>query len=382
MTQTKLYQALMSLFTCPADTIRSVYQEIQTIIQGGDNKSSLSLHRAGVASVKRVADACDQMVYDIGMRNTNHPWFFANDMLVHNSCYFSAYPALKNEVDAGEIDWSNESIIDMYNGIARAVSDTFPDFLESKFNVPQSRSKGVIASSRETVSSSGLWITKKRYACLMIDKDGFRLDTGGKPGKVKAMGLDLRRSDTPKFIQEFLSEILLDTLTSKGEVAVIEKIRLFKEKFEDMKPWHQGTPKAVNKLSYYNEQLEEVARKKAKGLEVPTLMVPGHVTASLAWNRLKEINRDQHTMRILDGQKVIVCKLRETPDNTMASVAYPVDETRLPDWFTSLPFDSDGMMAAIVDKKVQNLLGVLKWDLKRANKEHSHMSTLFDFSAL
>ena len=34
-----------------------------------------------------------------------------------------------------------------------------------------------------------------------------------KPGKVKAMGLDLRRSDTPVFMQEFLSELLLMVLT-------------------------------------------------------------------------------------------------------------------------------------------------------------------------
>ena len=30
----------------------------------------------------------------------------------------------------------------------------------------------------------------------------------GKAGKVKAMGLDLRRSDTPVFMQEFLSEAI------------------------------------------------------------------------------------------------------------------------------------------------------------------------------
>jgi hypothetical protein len=47
-----------------------------------------------------------------------------------------------------------------------------------------------------------------------------------------------------------------------------------------------------------------------------------------------------------------------------------------------LPFDSDDMMSGIVDKKVENLLGVLKWDLSRTNKEHAHLETLFDFSAL
>jgi DNA polymerase elongation subunit (family B) len=299
-----------------------------------------------------------------------------------DSCYFSAYPILKEEIKAGDVEWTKESIIDTYNGLAQAVSATFPDFLLTKLNVPVKRSTGVIASSRETVSESGIWMSKKRYAVLMFDKDGFRLDVGGKPGKVKAMGLDLKRADTPKFVQEFLSEILLDTLTDKGENIVIEKIRLFKEKFEDMKPWSQGSPKAVNKLSFYRDKETLHMEKKLKQIEQDTLIMPGHVKASLAWNKLKEIHRDQHAMQIIDGQKVIVCKLKETSENTLTSIAYPVDEVHLPEWFTNLPFDSELMMAGIVDKKVSNLLGVLKWDLSRTNKEHAHMETLFDFSAM
>lgn len=299
-----------------------------------------------------------------------------------DSCYFSAYPILKDEINRGEIEWTKESIVDLYNDLAKSVSATFPDFLLSTFNVPVKRSTGVIASSREVVAESGLFIVKKRYAILMYDKDGIRLDVGGKVGKVKAMGLDLKRADTPKFVQQFLSDILMDTLTDKGENFVIEKIRVFKEKFEDMKPWQQGTPRAVNKLTHYKEKLEMAGLKKLKGEKVGNLHVPGHVTASLAWNRLKEINMDQHAMRIIDGQKIIVCKLKETVENNLSSIAYPVDETHLPEWFLSLPFASDEMMVGIVDKKVENLVGCLKWDLSRTQKEHAHMATLFDFSAV
>jgi len=299
-----------------------------------------------------------------------------------DSCYFSAYPILKKEIENGEILWTKESIIDLYNDLAKAVSNTFPEFLLNKLNVPIKRSTGVIASSRETVSESGLWIVKKRYACLMYDKDNIRLDVNGKPGKVKAMGLDLKRADTPKFVQEFLSEILLDTLCGKGENAVIEKIKLFKEKFEKLKPWQQGTPRAVNKLSFYREKEESHAAKKAKGNATGGITMPGHVRASLAWNRMREIHHDQHSMRITDGQKIIVCKLKETANNNLTSIAYPVDEVHLPEWFLSLPFDSDDMMAGIVDQKVENLVGVLKWDLSRTNKEHAHLESLFDFSSM
>ena len=299
-----------------------------------------------------------------------------------DSCYFSAYPILKDEINRGEIVWTKESIVDLYDDLAKAVSATFPDFLLTTLNVPIKKSTGVIASSREVVAESGLYIVKKRYAVLMYEKDGIRLDVGGKPGKVKAMGLDLKRADTPKFVQKFLSEILMDTLTDKGENYVVDKIRLFKEQFESMKPWEQGTPRAVNKLTHYREKLEDAGYKKLKGEKVGNLHVPGHVTASLAWNRLKEINMDQHAMRIIDGQKIIVCKLKDTVENNLTSIAYPVDETHLPEWFLSLPFDSEGMQAGIVDQKVKNLVGCLKWDLSRTQKSHVHLATLFDFGAM
>lgn len=299
-----------------------------------------------------------------------------------DSCYFSAYPILKEEIKRGEIVWTKESIVDLYDDLAKAVSATFPEYLLTTLNVPIKRSTGVIASSREVVAESGLYIVKKRYAVLMYEKDGIRLDAGGKIGKVKAMGLDLKRADTPKFVQSFLSEILLDTLTDKGENFVIDKIRAFKEKFEDMKPWQQGTPRAVNNLTKYRDKIKEAGVKKLQGIDMGNLHVPGHVTASLAWNHLKDLNFDQHAMPIIDGQKVIVCKLKETVENHLSSIAYPVDESHLPDWFLNLPFDSDEMMTGIVDKKVENLVGVLKWDLSRTQKSHAHLETLFDFSSM
>ncbi len=377
-----LADALSRLILSPLPDAAEMYNEVQQHLLDKAPAKEISLHKAKVKAVRQVRKAEDEYVYDIGMKNTKKPWFFGNNILLHNSCYFSAWPVLREEIERGEILWTKEAIVDLYNDLAKAVSGTFAPYLKDKLNVPVSRSAGVIASSRETVSEAGIWMVKKRYACLMYDKDGIRLDVAGKPGKVKAMGLDLKRADTPKFVQEFLSEILLDTLTNKGENAVIDKIRTFKEKFESMKPWQQGTPRAVNKLTHYRDKIEAAGFNKLKGIDVGNLHVPGHVTASLAWNHLKEVHRDQHAMRIIDGQKIIVCKLKETAENRLTSIAYPVDEVHLPEWFLALPFDTDSMQAGIVDQKVKNLLGVLGWDLSRTNKEHAHLETLFDFGKL
>jgi DNA polymerase elongation subunit (family B) len=292
-----------------------------------------------------------------------------------DSTYFSEYPAVKDDVEKGVISWTKEDVISIYDQIASDVSDSFPQFALETFNVPLDKSTGVIKSGREIIAESALYITKKRYAALVYDEEGTRKDINGKPGKIKVTGLDLRRSDTPKFVQAFLMDILTDTLTGKGEEYVVDKIKVFKADFVNMKPWEKGSPKAVNNLSSYRDRQEENMVKKLSG-QTTTFTMPGHVRASLNWNTMVDIYKDKHTPKITDGQKVIVCKLKEN-STLFNSVAYPVDITHLPDWFMELPFDDDGMLGAIVDKKVENLLHVLKWDLSKTNESDALFDTLF-----
>ncbi len=283
-----------------------------------------------------------------------------------DSVYFSAYTTLKSEIDNGNIPWTKETIITLYDQVCEEANKSFSEFMGKAFHCPKTRSE-VIAAGREIVAESGLYITKKRYAALVYDQEGVRKDENGKPGKVKAMGLDLRRSDTPVFMQEFLSEVLLMVLTGKEEKEVIERITQFRQEFKERPGWEKGSPKRANKIGHY--QREEQKKGKAN--------MPGHVRASINWNSLKRMNGDRYSMEIVDGMKVIVCKLKDNPLG-YTSVAYPVDELRLPEWFKELPFDDSAMEETIIDNKLDNLIGVLNYSLEDT-KQHNTFSSLFDF---
>ena len=283
-----------------------------------------------------------------------------------DSVYFSAYPTLKESIDKGDIPWSTENAIKLYDQVSEAVDSTFTDFMLDAFHCPKSRAD-VIAAGREIVAKSGLYITKKRYAALVIDNEGFRTDVEGKPGKVKAMGLDLRRSDTPVFMQEFLSELLLMVLTDAEERKVLDRITEFRKEFKLRPGFEKGAPKRANKIGHY-QRLEE---KQGKA------NMPGHVRASINWNTLKRMNGDKYSQEIVDGMKVIVCKLKQNPLG-YTSVAYPTDELRIPDWFKELPFDDDAMAETIIDNKLDNLIGVLNYPLQDT-KQHNTFNSLFDF---
>jgi len=282
-----------------------------------------------------------------------------------DSCYFSAWPILKDEINAGKIPWSKENAIILYDQVCEQANTTFEKFMYEAFHCPKSRSD-VIAAGREIVAQSGLYITKKRYAALVIDNEGFRTDDDG-IGKVKAMGLDLRRSDTPVFMQDFLKELLTMVLTDVPQKEVLDRITEFRKEFSDRPGWEKGAPKRANKIGHY-QRLEE---KQGKA------NMPGHVRASINWNTLKRMNGDKYSQEIVDGMKVIVCKLKQNPLG-YTSVAYPTDELRIPEWFKELPFDDAAMAETIIDNKLDNLIGVLNYPLEDT-KQDTTFHSLFDF---
>ena len=270
-----------------------------------------------------------------------------------DSVYFSAYQPLKAEIDAGNIPWSKENVTELYDSVAEEVNKSFPKYMLDAFNCPSTYGK-LIAAGREAVGSKGLFITKKRYAMKIYDLEGEAVD------KIKAMGLDLKRSDTPAYIQDFLSDVLDKVLTGADEEEVMDFIADFRLEFKKMPGWEKGSPRRVNKLTEYH------SREKRKG----KINMPGHVRAAINWNTLKKVYNDKYSMDIIDGQKCIVCKLKDNPMG-YTSIAYPTDELRIPEWFKEMPFADNEMEATLINKKLDNLIGVLDWDFGASEADNT-----------
>jgi hypothetical protein len=169
------------------------------------------------------------------------------------------------------------------------------------------------------------------------------------------------------FVQDFLSELLMMVLTNKNEKEVLDRISEFREEFKSRPGWEKGSPKRANNVTEY------LAKETKQG----RANMPGHVRASINWNRCREMYSDRYSMPITDGAKVIVCKLKNNPLG-YTSIAYPVDEMRIPDWFKEMPFDDDAMEATILDQKIDNLIGVLNWDVQSTETTNT-FNKLFQF---
>jgi DNA polymerase elongation subunit (family B) len=283
-----------------------------------------------------------------------------------DSCYFSAYPILKDRIESGELEWTKDACIDLYDQIAELTNVSFPSFMEKAFHCPRKNGE-VIKAGRELIGDRTLFITKKRYAINIFDLEGKRQDKDGKDGKIKAMGLDLKRADTPKYVQEFLMEVLMMVLGGCPREEVITKIREFKTWLGEQDSWTKGSPKSVNNLTNHTIKFEKTGKCGV-----------GHARAAINYNYLRKMNGDQYSQKIVDGMKVVVCSLKDNPLG-FTSIAYPTDELRLPQWFLELPFDDLDMERKLVDEKIDNLLGVLNWKIRQDTNTNSTVGDLFDF---
>ena len=305
-----------------------------------------------------------------------------------DSTYFTAGDLVSGGMASGEMD--KEDLIKFYDTICDRANATFAEFMKENHNCPEEYGS-IISAAREAICDSGLFIKKKRYGLLVFDDDGKRLDEGNSQGKVKVKGLESQRSDTPVYMQEFLNRLLEEILRGTGQREVMAMIREFRAGFRKKKPWEKGTPKRVNNLG----------AKTREWLKTGVCRT-GHAMASINWNSMLDALDDRHSAPITDGMKIIVSRLQPIRKNIaaippeaipmedadggrrvcpwfyrMTSIAIPIDESNIPDWFRALPFDEDYMEEAIVDRKIDNLIGVLGWNLKDSGERGELLDELF-----
>ena len=171
---------------------------------------------------------------------------------------------MKEDILKGEVDWSKDNIIAYYDAVCEEVNKTFPRFMNTALLYYRTRTN-YCSRSRETVGEAGILLQRNVMLFIVYDNEGKREDVDGKRGKIKAMGLDLKRSDICIYARLHLSELLLKTLTGSEEQEILDRIIEFRKEFRAKNPWQKGSPKRVNNLTQYRGQMAkyEKARNNA-----------------------------------------------------------------------------------------------------------------------
>jgi len=268
----------------------------------------------------------------------------------------SCYIHLANYIKHHELDMTNDLAVKIIDNFQVKLQDDLAPIIGKLFITPEKYIR-ILEPGREIVGRRGLYKDrKKRYAINVIDDEGKKVD------KLKIMGMETKRSDTPTFIQDFLTECLVQVVQKgHGYSEVKEVVDKFRTTYRGMDPWRCGSPCRVKNLNTNARKYKHWLKNSATiGIKPPQMHFS--VRAALNTNWLMDFHEEHRWNRIRDGDKVEVIYLKDNPER-LNSVAIPVGETYVPEWFKVLPFDLETMEAKLLDRKLFNVVGdVMGWD--------------------
>lgn len=248
-------------------------------------------------------------------------------------------------------------LIKLADEIGEEINASFPPKMMEVFYVTEPQGE-IIKSGRECVARRGIFkhMTKKRYALAVIDLEGKRCN------KLKVMGMETQRSDTPEWIQSFLEECLTSVvLEGKGHEELMKIVSEFKDEFYERDVWKLGRPCRVKNLT----QGSLKHREYTSGATWINPRVHFSVIAADNYNRYLEFFNDNVTPPIVDGDKIeVVCLLLDNKSNPLKynNIALPVGNTLVASWIKSLPVDVNESYKKLIDKKLNNVFDMMGWD--------------------
>jgi len=297
-------------------------------------------------------------VYDIEVEDAHN--FFANDILVHNSCYFTLKPLIEKFIlpkltnDDGSFD-INKVIDAMDKIVEEKITPVINKSCDESATYTNSL-KQLMNFKREALSNKGVVLAKKRYALNVHDNEGVRYATP----KVKVMGLEIVRSSTPAPVRKMLKDAV-NLVLSGSEKQMQEYCGEMEKKFMQLPPEQIAYPRGVQGLDKYSHPTNIYQ----KGC-------PIHVRAALMFNHLiKTHGIDGEYDMIRDGDKIKFITLK-MPNKIRENVIGFVD--RLPDEFNIRSYvDYADMWQKSFVAPLEKITDAIGWNYK----EKSSLASLF-----
>lgn len=232
-----------SLMVCPLKSYDSQYHITNQLIEISPKDSHIGDYiftLDGIDNIKKIIckGIYTDYVYDICVDTndeTQHV-FFANGILVHNtdSLYLS-YEGLLNTIEGAD-EWSLEQKTEFIVKLNKEFLDShnekyIRDYYDSRFG------DSVHEFELETLCASGVWLdVKKRYAQLLLWKDGKTFDVNNLP--LKAKGMEIVKSSYPKQARESLTRLTRFFLEDEESRFLIHRLNMEMRKEKEL--WMQA----------------------------------------------------------------------------------------------------------------------------------------------
>ncbi len=152
--------------------------------------------------------------------------------------------------------------------LSKVIEDSIATFMEYT-NAYQPK----LFMKREALADKGLWRAKKNYVLSILDQEGVRY---AEP-KMKIVGLEIVRSNTPKACRDALKHCL-KLIISGTKQELLDYVDEFREKYMKLEFMDIASPTSVNGITKYDRAGSHDFQNRT----------PRHVKGSLIYNELIE----------------------------------------------------------------------------------------------
>lgn len=382
----------------------------------------MNARKVRIKSIKQVDH--DGKVFDVVMKSNPHT-FFANNILVHNSCYFRI-------LDAENIEQAEK----IGGEVVKACDEgSIPKLVTNIFN-----GYDVMRSDFEAISRSTLsYGKKKQYAFLKAWEDGEVLP---KP-KLGITGLSIKRSDSPKQLSSEMKPFFTEIMKGLTHEQIKKAMDIIEKDYDKLSTYDLAAKRSANNLSKYLrafnyeiekkerpyniEKLDEVVEnafderikipekiyddfmRQGKGkysvengtlikdvrgdLEIEAkvrMVVPFHIRASILYNYLLEINDLNDFNPIMDGEKIKLFYIKPQKFNIKYTnddgdtfdmiqefdcIAFPSSSKKIPDFINDFTPDKKRMLETYFFGKMETIFDVVGFNKEKI--ENASMDQLF-----
>jgi DNA polymerase elongation subunit (family B) len=183
-----------------------------------------------------------------------------------------------------------ESADSLQNHAAMIINDAMKRLTLNHFNC----NKNKIFFKREAVAQRGIFLERKRYVLWALNNEGVELPL---KKRLKVTGIDIVRSNVPKFVRENLKKVVSDILTILDEKHTVDQIRAMHSVFFDAAPDEIAFTKTANNVTKYRKRREELGKFKS---------TPQQVRGAILYNELLDSNPKLKRVydKIYDGDKM------------------------------------------------------------------------------
>ena len=250
-----------------------------------------------------------------------------------------------------------KATLEIATELQKAANEFIGKFAMEAFHIPSDR-QHFFELKQEVVIERGYFAGKRRYAMLIVNKEGVATE------EMVMMGLDLMKSNMPPLYKKFGQGLLTEIMSGKPKSEIDKSIVDFKTTIANL-PWIDlAKPTGVKQINSY------IAKRPAPG-EIFSdfkLKAPVNTKAAVYYNDLLKFKKaDKKYSRFTEGDKMKYVSLKPNPFNISVIGFNGYNDPEFITEFIDRYVDREDAFNSVLLNKLTGIYSDLGWDFPVLN---------------